>query len=374
MMKRDFRWIGLSLAGLLICTACSDDGPVADTNDSAGTAETGTGDGDGDTDSETGTSVSTGDGDGDATGDGDGDPATGDGDGDATGDGDGDATGDGDGDATGDGDGDATGDGDGDMTGDGDGDMGGDGDGDMGGDGDGDMAGDGDGDPPDPIVPWLLHVRNDNNQLVKIDTDTGVETVICDFEGNVNYPSITFDQFGGLYGSRQGQELDEIDPCTCEVNYIGNMGYTGVNGITANGLEVQRLFGISIDSDVLLNINLNDANSVEIGNGLGINIGFSGSTFSNDILNLYAINADNDVLYQVDVAGGEASEIAPLDVPFSTVGIEWHPANGQLYACTNGHLYQVDFNDGTTMEIGNMGHGCNNLAAPWTAVQCIDEL
>lgn len=229
-------------------------------------------------------------------------------------------------------------------------------------------------DTGEPAAPWLLHVRNDINSLVKIDVATGVETTVCNFQGSVNYPSITFGISGELFGSRQGQELDLIDPCTCATQYVGNMGFTGINGITANGLEILRLYGISIASDVLLDVDTMTAMSTVVGNGLGIDIGFSGSTWSSDIVGLYAINANDDKLYQVDIVSGLASEIVDLDVNFGTVGIEWHPETGELYACTDGHLYAVDTEDGTTMEIGNMGHSCNNLAAPWTAVACIDEL
>ena len=223
-------------------------------------------------------------------------------------------------------------------------------------------------------APWLLHVRNDTDRLVKIDTDTGVETVVCDFAGDANYPSITFGIGGELFGSRGGSQLDLIDPCTCEVTNVGNMGFTGVNGITANGLEILRLYGISINSDVLLDISTMNAMSMVVGNGLGINIGYSGSTWSSDILGLYAINADDDKLYEVDVGTGLASAVVDLDVNFVTVGIEWHPDNGVLYGCTDGHLYSIDPETGTTSEIGNMGHGCNNLAAPWTYVACIENL
>jgi hypothetical protein len=123
----------------------------------------------------------------------------------------------------------------------------------------------------------------------------------------------------------------------------------------------------------LLDIDTSDAMATVIGMGLGVNFGNHGSTWSDDIGNLWSINAADDVLYQIDVMTGVASYQADLDVAFSTVGIEWHPANGMLYACTDGHLYEVDPTDGSTVEIGNLGHGCTNLAAQWTAIPCIDD-
>ncbi|EDM81084.1 hypothetical protein PPSIR1_25931 [Plesiocystis pacifica SIR-1] len=221
---------------------------------------------------------------------------------------------------------------------------------------------------------YLVHVRNDLETLVKIDVETGEETQVCDFGENVSYPSITFGIDGQLYGSRQGQFLDIIDPCDCSTTFIGSMGYTGINGITANGLEILRLYGMTNVQDVLLDIDTQTAAATEVGNGLGVNVGTHGSTWSNDIVGLYMINGNDDSLYSVDIISGIATFVAALDVPIGTVGIEWHPENGMLYTCTDGHLYEVDPSDGTTMEIGNMAHPCTNLAAQWTAVECIDDL
>jgi hypothetical protein len=216
-------------------------------------------------------------------------------------------------------------------------------------------------------------VRNDLDTLVKINVETGEETFLCDFGEDIAYPSITFGINGELFGSRSGQDLDIIDPCTCDRTFIGNMGYTSINGITANGLEILRLYGIAGNVDVLLDIDNTDAVATEVGVGLGVDFGTHGSTWSNDIVGLYAINGTDDKLYQINVVTGVATETATLDVNMGTVGIEWHPANGILYTCTADHLYEVDTETGTTTEIGAMNHPCTNLAAPWTPVACVDD-
>jgi hypothetical protein len=54
-----------------------------------------------------------------------------------------------------------------------------------------------------------------------------------------------------------------------------------------------------------------------------------------------------------------------------------HPANGILYACSDpGHLLAVDLITGEVTDIGDMGQNtaCNNLAAPWKEVPCLDDL
>jgi len=233
-------------------------------------------------------------------------------------------------------------------------------------------------DPEEEVVvevdTFLLHVRSTDTTLVKIDTETGEERIVCFFAGAANYPSITFGIDGNLYGSRSGRYLDHIDPCTCETTYIGDIGYDSVAGITANGVKSMSLYGISGASDVLLDIALEDATALEVGTGLGHDFGYLGSTWSSDIQELYSINADTDELYRVSVVTGLATSIAPLDVNFGSVGIEWHPGDGVLYACTDNHLYAIDPATGMTTEIGSMGHGCNNLAAQWTPNDCIDGI
>jgi hypothetical protein len=60
-----------------------------------------------------------------------------------------------------------------------------------------------------------------------------------------------------------------------------------------------------------------------------------------------------------------------------TVGIEMHPDNGVLYACSDpAHLLSIDLVTGEVTDIGDMGQNtaCNNLAAPWAPVPCLDSL
>ncbi|MDP6945044.1 MAG: hypothetical protein QF464_12905, partial [Myxococcota bacterium] len=72
---------------------------------------------------------------------------------------------------------------------------------------------------------------------------------------------------------------------------------------------------------------------------------------------------------------GAATLVAPLSQPMGTVGIEMHPANGLLYACSDAaHLLEIDIATGQVTDIGDMGQNtaCNNLAAPWKSVECLE--
>ena len=140
---------------------------------------------------------------------------------------------------------------------------------------------------------------------------------------------------------------------------------------------MMSLFGVSVSADVLLTLNSNTGAGTEIG-PLGLDFHFSGTTWSSDIEGLYAINDTTQTLYNLDTGTGEAVEIAPLDAPFNSVGIEWHPETGELYACTNvpqqSMLYRIDTETGTTDLIGVLPYNCNNLAAPWVSIGCVDDV
>ena len=226
---------------------------------------------------------------------------------------------------------------------------------------------------PKPL--YLLSVNNSQKTLEKIDIETGAGIDVCQLPPTSNYPSLTFSRDNILFGSRQGQYLDAIDPCTCEVTSVGSYnGFTGVNGITSDfGLN---LFGVSHIQDVLITINSQSGAGTSVG-PLGVNFGYTGATWSDEEQVIYAIDASSDGLFKISPESGEATFVAPLSLPMGTVGIEMHPDNGVLYACSDAaHLLSVDLITGEVTDIGDMGQNtaCNNLAAPWKEVPCLDEL
>ena len=233
-----------------------------------------------------------------------------------------------------------------------------------------------DAEPPPPPKPlYLLSVNNAQKTLEKIDVETGEGTDVCQLPPTSNYPSLTFSRDNILFASRQGQYLDAIDPCTCEVSPVGSYnGFTGVNGITSDfGLN---LFGVSHVQDVLLTINSQTGAGTSVG-PLGVNFGYTGATWSDSEAIVYAIDASSDGLFKIEPSTGTATFVAPLSLPMGTVGIEMHPENGVLYACSDpAHLLSIDLITGEVTDIGDMGQNtaCNNLAAPWKEVPCLDEL
>ena len=223
--------------------------------------------------------------------------------------------------------------------------------------------------------PWLLSIDNKSRKLLKIDIVTGKSAVVCTLANTYSYPSLTFRRDNVLVASRKGAALDQIDPCTCKVVAIGAYGTaTGVNGITSN--HAQGLFGISAGLQTLISIDPTTGVATSIGK-LGVKFSANGATWSDAIKALYAINSADDTLYVVDPATGVASPQAVLSKPFGSVGVERHPGNGQIYACTDdGILRKIDPVTGNVTEIGAMGElgACSNLAAPWGPVKCVDDV
>jgi hypothetical protein len=246
---------------------------------------------------------------------------------------------------------------------------------------------DGLGDPCDDFDDlWLLNVDNDNHQLLKVDIHTAVGVPVCQLETEDSYPSLTFNRSGDLYGANNDQDrLDKIDPCTCAITPMGDgFGLEGeqqVVGITADlGFN---LFGVEKSEDLLLSVDVGDGLAQGIGPFCGdtpadqclIAFENSGATWSDSDNALYAINSDDDGLYLIDADTGTADFVATLTVPFGSVGIELHPGNDVIYACTNNRLYRVNRTPGDNLGeatfLGEISDAkCNNLAAPYTQTSC----
>ena len=227
---------------------------------------------------------------------------------------------------------------------------------------------------PDPTPDiWLLSVDNTSHTLQLVDTATGKTTDLCQLPHTDSYPSLTFNRQNLLFGSRVGNSLDVINPCTCEVTEIGDYGDFGeVFGITSDSGE--ELMGLATTQDVLMGIDTITGQGTTIGD-LGIDFFTTGATWSDVLEGLYAINGTDDKLYLVDPATGAATNPVNLSYDFNNVGIELHPKNGIIYACsTQGDLLTVDPDSGKVTVIGDMGQtgACTNLAAPWSKVPCID--
>lgn len=237
--------------------------------------------------------------------------------------------------------------------------------------------------PKSHYLVSIDHMANPS-VLLKIDVATGTGKTVCTLPNDVdaiNFPSSTFSRSGVLFASNyQDARLDKVDPCTCQVTPVGPTGFTSIPGITVN--YGPGLYGIETALDILLDIDTMTGKGTKVGD-LGVDFETGGATWSDTLNNgqggLYAINGVTNSVYSLNAMTGAATLLAPISgVVFGSVGIEMHPANDVLYACTNDAiLYKIDPATGVATGIGKgMGHvnGCNNLAAPWMPVPCLDAL
>jgi len=262
-------------------------------------------------------------------------------------------------------------------------------------------AGEADNEPHNPFTsngrPWLLSIDNGSNELLKIDAETGEHRGICPMAVSGFYVSTTFGINGVLYASKLEDDILEIiDPCTCEVQEVGPTNFGLLPGITANGVKEDTLFGLETQENLLLELDNETGAGSVIGDTI-VDFSLSGTTWSDDLPGLFAINNIDDKLYTLDILTGEAHEVVQLDVDFHYVGIEWNAYNRKLYACTTvssglgqsatiddgpgSHgtdglaiLYEINPETGRATRVNDLPHACNNLAAPWTAVPCVDDI
>ncbi len=240
----------------------------------------------------------------------------------------------------------------------------------------------------DIVAPQVYLVSIDGYgiwpRLMKIDAKTGKGREVCKLPQSVvgdHYNSSTFSRNGALWLSNNTKlRYEVIDPCTCQ--FIQefpphNAGHTP--GITASYLD-GYLYGVETVNDNLLKIN-ESTGQTEIIGPLGKDFGTSGATLPADMATpyIYAINGADNALYAIEKATGAATLITGITgATFPAVGMEMHPDDLILYGCTGATtLYQLDTTTGIATAVGTTtGHSehCNNLAAPWTKIQCLEDL
>lgn len=244
---------------------------------------------------------------------------------------------------------------------------------------------------PPPLQEWILSIDNEDDfnvhRLVRISIaaeDYGALTVICDdialpstVPAQNNISSLTFNN-GQLYASGRGADDDLegnalllIEPCGCTATDIGRYAYTHVAGITSDG--VQDMFGVSGRDDVVFRIDPMDAASTLLAE-LSSNWQTVGLTWSGPARNtLWGINGTADQLVELSPTNGSELRSIDLSIPFGSVGIEYHPGVDTIFACSNpGELLVVNPETGEVSVGPDLGlEDCNNLAAPFGAVECV---
>ena len=219
-------------------------------------------------------------------------------------------------------------------------------------------------------------------RLLKISVVTGDWLEVCKTEDGGGYNSSTYTRESILYLSRVGY-LDKMDPNTCEITEVGETGFRAIPGITSN--YENGIYGVANNNNdegeknKFLDLDITTAEATVIGD-LGGDFGTTGATWCEELKIVYSINGSDDKLYEIDRDTGHASYLVDLidengdPFNFGSVGIELHPLNGEIYACSGvaAELLHIDPATGVVTKIGTgMGHektDCDNLGAPWKNV------
>jgi hypothetical protein len=217
----------------------------------------------------------------------------------------------------------------------------------------------------------LITFENYKFALMVVDPDTGVGTPVIDVSPAMNICSSVFSRGGTLYVSGGGM-LMTFDICSGQLTTIGTYpGAIAACGISTDDLS--SLFGIDDETDELIRIDTSNAQSTPVGS-LGVDFGPHGLTWDGQQGVFIAINGLDDRIYSVDPDTGSATLLSSLvDFHFEGVGVEMDPISGQLYACTESQLLEIDPNTGIVNIVGNIHNGdCNNLGATHLDIPCLD--
>jgi hypothetical protein len=241
------------------------------------------------------------------------------------------------------------------------------------------MGPDTDTDMPPQEGLWMVMLEDTSSptRLYKIDLLDGHSTLLCALDTNNNYNTSTFGRDGTLYAANADtKNLEAIDPCTCKRTVLGPTKVDALPGITTD--QALGLYGLETTVDQLMAISTMNGSATPVG-PLGINWGTGGLTWSDDLKDAFAINGTDDRLYTINHLTGKATLLVQTDYDFGSVGIEWHPKSHEIFACSNpAELLRVEQKDGAVTVVGpmlleNKQAHCDNLAAPWVPVACVEN-
>jgi len=223
---------------------------------------------------------------------------------------------------------------------------------------------------------WLLTVDRGSSppRLVKVGLGGG-PVEVCALPASVDYTSLAFSRDGTLYGHDAAQNrIDRIDPCNCSFQIVGPTSL-GPIVLGVAGVGDDSLLGLDPALDALVRVDVNTGLATVVG-PLGYIFEGSALAWSDPLQQPYAVEGANDYLYLVNVGTGAATPLHPLSPQVTDPGLAVHPNDDALYVCDGNALYGLDPSTGSMTEIGPLGltGACRTLAAPQTAVACVDGL
>lgn len=223
---------------------------------------------------------------------------------------------------------------------------------------------------------WLLTVDRGASppRLVKVGL-TGATVDVCGLAASVDYTSLVFARDGTLYGHNAAQgRIDVINPCNCSFQIVGPTSL-GPISLGIAGIGDDALLGLDNALDALVRVDVETGLGTVVG-PLGYIFETSALAWSDPLQLAYAVEGENDYLYTIEPSTGAATPLWPLSPVVGDPGLAVHPNDDALYLCDANTLYGLDPSSGALTEIGSLGlqGACRTLAAPQTAIACLDAL
>ncbi|MEL6343112.1 MAG: putative metal-binding motif-containing protein [Myxococcota bacterium] len=197
---------------------------------------------------------------------------------------------------------------------------------------------------------WLLMATKNNGDIFEVDTSTAERTLFTTLDAELYATSGAVEPNGSrVWMQSLDDELVTVDICDGAVAAQGARSWsTGALDFGPGG----TLYAINNPTSELLAVDT-DGTAETIG-PLGLPLGSSGMAFDCTRQQLYAIDGEQDILFQIDVETGAAIERIPLQPDFEFVGLAYDARIDAMWASAKEELYRLDHLTGEVEYVGEI--------------------
>ncbi len=206
-------------------------------------------------------------------------------------------------------------------------------------------------------------------KLIEIDTNTGIDTLICSELGDISDAGLAYNPLNGLLycvsGNADDPDLLTINPSTCEINTIGGLahGYGGGDpGLAFDPCTETLYLSKQGTPGLFFTIDISTGKATEVG-PIGMKIGNSGLAFDPQSRILYGVSIYD--FFTINFCTG-LSDLYPDPIAPMFVGATFDPVSEILFATAidqvliSTTLYVIDPVSGITTSSPNP-LGFNNV-------------
>lgn len=204
----------------------------------------------------------------------------------------------------------------------------------------------------------LVSIHEFHNGMTEINTTTAQVGTIHPLTniGDVWSMDVSEGGVAIIHSDYGGLRLGLLDACNNQVTFLPPHNTSGIGcGISfgPNG----KLYAINGNNDSLYEMNTTTGQATLIG-PLGVDIENCGIAYdcTNDVL--VGATSSTDQIFKINHNSGQAYDFIQTTVPLTiSVGMEFDAKNNRAYLATETDLYQVDMMTGISTYIGNTGGG-----------------